>query len=75
MKHENLQGIVETNEQLLEFKDPTTNTNGAASTEDYYQDFGIRKAVVLVRYTDFMKGILFICFDKESYGINTNMLI
>lgn len=45
MKYENIQGITESDEQELEFKDG-------------FQDSGIRKAVLLIRYTDFVKDFM-----------------
>jgi len=45
VKYENIQGIAESDEQELEFKDG-------------FQDSGIRKAVLLIRYTEFVKDYM-----------------
>eukprot|EP01114_Cavostelium_apophysatum_P022625 TRINITY_DN824_c0_g1_i2.p1 TRINITY_DN824_c0_g1~~TRINITY_DN824_c0_g1_i2.p1 ORF type:complete len:516 (+),score=193.17 TRINITY_DN824_c0_g1_i2:1198-2745(+) len=44
VKHENLQGIIESDVQEVTFKEA-----------DFFQDNGIRKSVLLIRYTDFIK--------------------
>ncbi len=51
VKHENLQGIVEAETKDLQYP-PSNNP----SETDYFQDIGIRKAILLIKYTDFIKG-------------------
>jgi len=46
VKHENLQGLIETDIQELNF------------VEKSFEDDGIRKSIVLIRYTDFVKEYL-----------------
>jgi len=51
-QHDDIKGIRQTNVQTI------TLADADASTEEYFQDTGIRKAILLVHYTDFCKEYL-----------------
>ncbi len=46
VKYDDLQGIVQKDTQVLEFSTEST----------HYQDMGIKDAILLVQYTDFIRG-------------------
>jgi len=58
IKHENLQGLVESDLQQFEFKE-----------ENFYADSGIRKAILLVRYTDLMQEYFSFCTSRKAKAV------
>jgi len=59
VKHENLQGLIESDVQQFELKD-----------EQFFGDLGIRKAILLVVYSNLMKDYLTFCQSRKA-GTNS----